>query len=105
MSFAHHLKSLSDLPLQEMILSEDNSPMHPSSDFLQSFAAIIGSRWQCLASPLSLTSEDIVSIKRETRGAGPTRQALAMLEKWAASETATYGQLRERLCTLSVFHV
>ena len=91
--------------LQDKILSEDNSTVRPDSDFLQSFAAIVGSRWQCLASPLSLTSEDIVSIKRETRGAEPTRQALAMLQKWAASETATYGQLRERLCTLSVFHI
>ena len=94
-----------DVPLQKKILNKDNSMVRPDLDFLQSFAAIIGSRWQCLASPLSLTSEDIVSIKRETRGAGPTRQALAMLQKWAASETATYGQLRERLCTLSVFHI
>ena len=94
-----------DVPLQDEILNEMNTHCRPDSNFLQSFAAIIGSRWQCLASPLSLTSEDIVSIKRETRGAEPTRQALAMLQKWAASETATYGQLRERLCTLSVFHV
>ena len=94
-----------DVLLQDIILCESNSTARPDSDFLHSFAAIIGSRWQCLASPLSLTSEDIVSIKRETRGAGPTRQALAMLQKWATSETATYGQLREKLCTLSVFHI
>ena len=93
-----------DVPLQRKIL-ENNSSVCPDKDFLQSFAAIIGSRWQCLASPLSLTSEDIVSIKRETRGAEPTRQALVMLQKWAARETATYGQLRERLRTLSVFHI
>ena len=94
-------------PIQDTLLDEHNSALHPSPDFLQSFAAIIGPQWQCLASPLSLTSEDIVSIKRETRGSGaePTRQALAMLQKWAASETATYGQLREKLCTLSVFHI
>ena len=92
---------LTDVPLQDKILNEVNTHSRPDSNFLQSFAAIIGSRWQCLASPLSLTSEDIVSIK----GADPTRQALAMLQKWAASETATYGQLRERLCTLSVFHI
>ncbi len=92
------------MPLQEKIL-ESNSSLHPDEDFLQSFAAVIGSRWQCLASPLSLTSEDIVSIKRETRGAEPTRQALLMLQKWADKETATYGQLRETLRTLSVFHI
>ena len=93
-----------DVTLQEKIL-EGNSSICPDEDFLQSFAALISSRWQCLASPLSLTSEDIVSIKRETRGAEPTRQALFMLQKWAAKETATYGQLREKLsiCTLSVF--
>ncbi len=93
-----------DVPLQEKIL-KSNSSLRPDEDFLQSFAAIIGSRWQCLAFPLSLTSEDIVSIKRETRGAEPTRQALVMLQKWAARDTATYGQLREKLCTLSVFHI
>ena len=81
--------------------------IHPSvlTRIFQSFAVIIGSRWQCLAFPLSLTSKDIVSIKRETRGAEPTRQALVMLQKWAARETTTYGQLRERLRTFSVFHI
>ena len=91
------------MPLQEKILCENNSSLRPDEDFLQSFAAIIGSRWQCLASPLSLTSKVIESIKRET-----TRQALVMLQKWAARETANYGQLREKLCTLrtlSVFHI
>ncbi|XP_064398135.1 uncharacterized protein LOC135344774 [Halichondria panicea] len=93
-----------NVPLQKKSLEKDSS-LHPDEDFLQSFAAIIGSRWQCLAFPLSLTSKDIVSIKGETRGAEPTRQALVMLQKWAARETATYGQLRERLRTLSVFHI
>ncbi len=93
-----------DVLLQEEIL-ENDSPVRPDEEFLQSFAAIIGSRWQCLASPLSLISEDIASIKRETKGAEPTRKALIMLQKWAIRETATYGQLRERLCTLSVFHI
>ena len=93
------------MPLQDKILSEDNSIVHPDLEFLQSFAAIIGYRWQCLATPLSLTSQDIVSIKRETRGVEPSIQALALLQKWAASDKATYGQLREQLCTLSVFYV
>ncbi|XP_064398082.1 uncharacterized protein LOC135344752 [Halichondria panicea] len=93
-----------NVPLQKKILENDSS-LRPDKEFLQSFAAIIGSRWQCLASPLSLTSEDIVSIKRETRGSEPIRQALVMLQKWATRETATYGQLRERLRTLSVFHI
>ena len=69
-----------DVSLQEKIL-ESNSSTCPGEDFLQSFAAIIDSRWQCLASPLSLTSEDIVSIKQEPRRAEPTRQALVMLQK------------------------
>ncbi len=93
-----------DVPLQKKILEKDSS-LRPGEDFLQSFAVIIGSRWQCLAFPLSLTSKDIVNIKGETRRAEPTRQALVMLQKWAARETATYGQLRERLRTLSVFHI
>ena len=99
-----HYIIIIDVPLQKKILEKDSS-LRPNEDFLQSFAAVIGSRWQCLAFPLSLTSEDIVSIKRETRGAEPTRQALVMLQKWATRETATYGQLRERLRTLSVFHI
>ncbi len=96
--------SIIDVTLQEKFLKM-NSSLRPDEDILQSFAAIIGSRWQCFASPLSLTSEDIVSIKRETREAEPTRQALVMLRKWAARETATYGQLRDVLRTLSVFHI
>ena len=103
----HYVCIIIDVPLQKKIL-ESNSSVRPDKEFLQSFTAIIGSQWQCLASPLSLTSEDIVSIKRETRGAEPTKQALVMLQKWAARETATYGQLRERLRTLrilSVFHI
>ena len=72
------------------------------SSHLLPLLALDGSVWLLLSrSPL----RTLVSIKRETRGAEPTRQALAMLQKWAASETATYGQLRERLCTLSVFHI
>ncbi len=51
----------------------------------ESLAAIIGSRWRCFASSLSFTSEDIRSIKRETRGAEPTRQALVMLHGHALS--------------------
>ncbi len=93
------------MPLQEKIFCKNNSSLLPDEDFLQLFAAIIASRWQCLASPLSLTSEDIVSIKREARGAEPIRQALVMLQKWASRETATYGQLREKLRTLSVFNI
>ncbi len=105
MYYILHLLFVAEVPLQRIILDESKSISHPDMDFLQSFAAIIGSRWQCLASLLSLTSEDIVSIKKESRGAEPTRQALVMLQKWAASDTATYGQLQERLCTLSVFHI
>ncbi len=43
-----------------------------SNHLSESLAAIIGSRWRSFASSLSFTSEDIRSIKRETRGAEPT---------------------------------
>ncbi len=104
--FIHHevyAFSIIDVTLQEKFL-KSNSSLRPDEEILQSFAPIIGSRWLCLAFPLSLTSEDIASIERETRGAEPTRQALVMLRKWAVRETATYGQLRDGLHTLSVFH-
>ena len=97
--------SCTGVPLQEKILDPNNSLVHPDHDFLESFATIVGPRWQCLASLLSLTSQDIESIKRDTHGAGPPKQAFLMLEKWTASETATYGLLCERLRTLSVFHI
>ena len=71
--------SIVDVLLHKKSIIESNHLSVPGNKILQSFAAIIASRWQCLASPLSLTSEDIVSIKRETRGAEPTRQALVML--------------------------
>ena len=93
------------VPLQEKILDPKNSLAHPDTEFLESFSTIVGPRWQCLASLLSLTSQDIESIKRDTHGAGPSKKAFCMLQKWAASETATYGLLCERLRTLSVFRI
>ncbi len=64
----------------------------PNEDFLESFAAIIaGSRWQCLASPLSLTSEGIGHRQRSRADQTSTCHA-----KVDSQGDGNFGQLRKR---------
>ncbi len=94
-----------DVPLQRKIL-ENNSSVCPDKDFLQSFAAIIGSRWQCLASPLSLTSEDIVSNQeRDKRSRADQTSTHHAAEVGSQGDGNLWSVEREAPYTLSVSYM
>ena len=79
----------------------------PDEDFIHSFAAIIGSRWQCLAFPLSLTSEDNCEHQeRDKRSRADQKSTRHAAEVGSSQGDGNlYGQLRETLRTLSMFHI
>ena len=57
-----------------------------------------------LASILSLTAVEIEEIKTEEEiSRSQVKQALLMLRMWKLKEEANYGQLYERLKTVSLF--
>ena len=70
-------------------------------EFLGAFAGVAGSKWPSLATTLGLSESEIEDMK----GEGPSQQghSLQMLMKWASREDATYGQLCQRLKTISLF--
>ena len=88
------------IQLQEKLLEPQNHGLKPDVEFLGAFAGVVGSKWPSLATTLSLTESEI-----KVKGEGPSQQdhALQMLKKWASSEDATYGQLCQRLKTISLF--
>ena len=71
----------------------------PDNAFLRSFARVIGDRWHCLASLLSITAGEIEEIMREEKD----KQALCMLRKWSSREDASYKQLHLKLQTVYIF--
>lgn len=91
------------LDIQEKLLELQYSDQKPNDDFLQSFAGVVGNRWPTLASLLSLTLRDIQEIKTEREMSSRADHPLHMLRRWASNEEATYGQLCERLKTVSLF--
>ena len=87
--------------LQKKLLDKHNHNLKPDEEFLQSFANVVGSKWPSLASSLSLSGDEIASVK----GEGLTEQncTFKMLKKWSAKEDATYGQLYLILKTIPLF--
>ena len=76
----------------------------PDVEFLGIFASVVGSKWPSLATTLSLSESEIKEVKGE--GSSQQDHTLQMLKKWAscnAREDATYGQLCQRLKTISLF--
>ncbi len=64
---------------------------------------MVESKWPSLASILSLTSTEIEEVKRNGEELSQRDCALQMLRQWASREDATYGQLCQRLKTISLF--
>ena len=87
--------------LQEKLLDRQNHSLRPDMEFLESFAGVVGSKWPSLAASLSLRESEIEEMKRE--GLSQQDRALKMLRMWASRDDATYGQLFERLKTVSLF--
>ena len=67
-----------------------------TDEFIEKFAAVIGSMWPLLASLLSFTTDEIEQIKRTVTGV-PTVKAAAMMKKWRDEFTATYGILTDKV--------
>ena len=86
------------IQLQKKLLDPMLQPITPDVEFLELFAGVVGSKWSSLACLLSLTSEEIEEVKTEEED-----RALLVLKKWSSKEGATYGQLCNRLKTISLF--
>ena len=83
------------ISLQEKLLEPQYHEVKPGVEFLESFADVVGSKWPSLAAYLSMSGEEIEDMRKI--GHSHIRCALRMLQKWASTEEATYGWLRERL--------
>ena len=90
------------MPLQEKLLEPNNTGVSVTDDFLKEFAAVVGSKWPSLACLLSFSIADVEQVKGDVLG-DPTEQALHMLRAWRRRGDATYGRLRDKLKTISLF--
>ena len=87
--------------LQEKLLDQDNFSVKPDDEFLELFAGVVGSQWPSLAASLPLSEEEIMEVRQ---GDVSQRECVfKMLHKWVSTSDATYGQLRHRLMTFSMF--
>ena len=87
--------------LQEKLLEPQNHGLRPDVEFMGAFAGVVGSKWPSLATTLSLSESEIKEVKGEW--SSQQDHALQMLKKWASREDATYGQICQRLKTISLF--
>ena len=90
--------------MQEKLIENPNC--EPDDDFLKSFASVVGGHWSSLARLLSIISSDIeeISSRRVEEDGCYDVQALQVLRKWQqSSPEATYGQLYQKLQTISIF--
>ena len=78
--------------LQEKLLDKAHHSNKPDEEFLQSFAALVGSEWTSLAASLSLSKSKMEEVRTQKGHA-----AAVMMKMWASREDATYGQLRRKL--------
>ena len=94
----YHCPTGDHIQLQKKLLDPKFQTITPDVEFLELFAGMVGSKWSSLACLLSLTSEEIEEVKTEEE-----ERAFLMLKKWSSKEGATYGQLCNRLKTISLF--
>ena len=88
--------------IQEKLIEKPDCK--PDDDFLESFASVVGGHWSSLATLLSISSSDIKEINTKREEGGHEMQALQVLRKWQqSSPEATYGQLYQKLQTISIF--
>ena len=83
---------ISVMDVQQSLLNKENANSEITEEFIETFAALINSRWPLLASLLSFTTSEIEHIKREVTGMPPVKAA-AMLGKWKERTIGTYGVL------------
>ena len=90
------------MALQEKLLDPNSTSDCVTDDFLREFAAVVAGKWPSLASLLSFSTAEIEQIKIDIIR-DPTEQALHMLRAWRRRGDATYGGLRSKLKTISLF--
>ena len=90
------------IQLQEKLLDTQTQDKKPNGEFLYSLSGMIGSRWPSFAVCLALKDEEIEELKGKV-GLSQQELALQMLRVWASKERSTYGQLRCKLLTISLF--
>ena len=90
------------IQLQKTLLSPDQRDIKPDQQFLELFAAEVGSKWPSLASALPLTSSDVEEVKKRKQ-CSHQEHALQVLKKWVEREDATYGQLCHKLKAIPLF--
>jgi len=80
--------------VQQILLDRTQQDRKPNEEFLQKFAAVVGSKWASLETILCLTSAEM-----EVRGSSQegNRMALEILKKWMGKENATHGWLYDQL--------
>ena len=90
------------IELQEKMLSKANHEMKLEKEFLHSLSGVVGSRWPSLAVSLSLSEGEIEGLKEKV-GLSQQQLALQALRMWSPRGEATYGQLYNKLMTISLF--
>ena len=101
MNFCHLLIfSGQHIQLQKTLLSPEQRDLNPDQQFLELFAAEVGSKWPSLASALSLTSSEVEEVKK-WKQCSHQEHALQVLKKWVEREDATYGRLCHKLKAIS----
>ena len=105
MNFCHLLIFTGQhIQLQKTLLSPEQRDFKPDQQFLELFAAEVGSKWPSLASALSLTSSEVEEVKKWKQCSHHDQEhALQVLKKWVEREDATYGQLCHKLKAIPLF--
>lgn len=84
------------IELQRRLIETDLAHCKPDDDFLESFAEVVGDHWCFLATLLSI--DNTIEVYHSDR-----EKALQVLKVWQSSPEATYGQLKQKLQTISIF--
>ena len=91
-----------DIQVQEKLLDRKNYSLKPSTEFLESFAGVVGSKWPSLAVSLGLSEKEMEELKTENLSTQDS--AGEMLRRWASRDEATYGLLCQKVRTISLFN-
>ena len=83
-------------------MDPEKQSLRPDEQFLELLAGVVQSECPSLVSILSLTSAEMKEAKKN-RKLSRSELSLQMLKKWATREEATYGQLCQKLKTISLF--
>ena len=108
MNLIHYMLQLFSLPgvciqLQRTLLDPEKQSLGPDEQFLELLAGVVKSECPSLASILSLTSSELKEVQKNRKQLSQSELFLQILKKWVTREEATYGQLCQKLKTISLF--